>query len=343
MSKTESLDAAPKRKLARMGSHKLASVDMGAMGAFATLKAEADSIARAGVQHVLAAEDNLTPLLHNYLSGSVAKVHSDESGVAYETQNSEIYTEHGTKYADSQTGTIAWLADKENTLWVYIKIVDALKEGSPDTDGVPSFFLDSKHGQQTSQKPGGFQRLYPVINVPPAAASQAEQKRCIFAMSATQFVYVVGPPGDKLTKAVTAQVRRLYDEMTVVCKQVHVLFHWNAHSFFTYHQDSDGKVTAMVNLSHGKAEMHVAGQQMAVYDGIGSTHIFPSMVFHRSGAASRRCIKVAYFFDLEHPIDAEDEASSSGAKPPEAEVKVEVKEEANEEAKEEGGSSSTTV
>ena len=115
MSKAESPAAAPKRKLARMGSNKLARVDMGAMGAFAILKAEADSIARAGVQLVLDAEDNLTPLLHNYLSGSVAKEHSDESGAQYEEQNRETYTEHGIKYEDSKTGTIAWCASVEAT------------------------------------------------------------------------------------------------------------------------------------------------------------------------------------------------------------------------------------
>ena len=42
--------------------------------------------------------------------------------------------------------------------------------------------------------------------------------------------------------------------------------------------------------------MHVAGKDVAKYDGVGSTHLFPAKLFHRSGAAPRRCVKVAFFF-----------------------------------------------
>ena len=65
---------------------------------------------------------------------------------------------------------------------------------------------------------------------------------------------------------------------------------------FTYHQDTDGDVTVIVNLTHGEAEMHVAGKDVAKYDGVGSAHLFPAKLFHRSGAAPRRCVKVAFFF-----------------------------------------------
>ena len=80
-----------------------------------------------------------------------------------------------------------------------------------DSDGVPTFYLDCAGGKEVgSKKPGGFQHLYPVINVPAAAASQMEQKRCIFAMTPSHFVKVAGHRGDQLTAAVLTQVRLLY-------------------------------------------------------------------------------------------------------------------------------------
>ena len=109
---------------------------------------------------------------------------------------------------------------------------------------------------------------------------------------------------------------------------MHVLFHWNKHSFFTYHQDTDGDVTVIVNLMHGEAEMHVAGKAVAKYDGIGSAHLFPAKLFHRSGAAPRRCVKVAFFFQLSDQAEAQDlEAESAEVASPSTlvEVKDEVK------------------
>ena len=81
-------------------------------------------------------------------------------------------------------------------------------------------------------------------------------------------------------------------------KVIHILFHWNTHSFFTFHQDDDGEVTVMVNLSYGKADMRVAGYENAEYSAIGAAHAFASKLFHRSGTAPRRCVKVAFFFKL---------------------------------------------
>ena len=55
-----------------------------------------------------------------------------------------------------------------------------------------------------------------------------------------------------------------------------------------------------MQLTPGKSDFHVAGKgQLAVYETAGSAHMFCSQVWHRSGAAQRRTIKVAYFYEVD--------------------------------------------
>lgn len=301
---------ASKRKFTRMGVGTPKNCDMGAIGAFAALKQEADNIARAGVAHVLDKEENLIPLLHNYLSGSAAREHGDAAGVEHEENNSTVYSsllKFTNAYVDSLTGTCAERLDKEVCLNLYISLVRALKTGTDGSDGSPTFYLDAPGGadMKSHKKSGGFQKLYDSVNVPVAGLNKLEQDRCIFAMTHTHFVKMGGPAASKLYDLVGKKVAELYKVNAVAPKAVHVLFHWNSHSFFTYHQDDDGDVAAICNLSHGVAYMHVAGSEQAKYDGIGSTHIFPTKVFHRSGDAPRRSIKVAFFFSVEKEVEKE--------------------------------------
>ena len=110
----------------------------------------------------------------------------------------------------------------------------------------------------------------------------------------------------------TDKVKEIYGE-NVTMRVIHVLFHWNAHSFFTYHTDTDGDVSAIVNLAHCKSTMHVAGCHEAEYQGIGAANIFPSNVYHRSGDAPRRCVKIAIFFDRNEKIDVDSEKPDADA------------------------------
>ena len=80
-----------------------------------------------------------------------------------------------------------------------------------------------------------------------------------------------------------------------------------------------GDVAVVVNLSPGRTSFHVAGCFEAVMDGPGSGHILPTKAYHRSGEATRRCIKMVYFFDVTDPIPVGDEdaaSSSDAALPP---------------------------
>ena len=123
------------------------------------------------------------------------------------------------------------------------------------------------------------------------------------------FKSLLGVTGAQLVNWGSDQVKKACNK-TPVLKTIHVLFSFNDHSFFTYHQDNDGKAALIVNLSPGEANFHVAGKDIAVYTGPGSAHLFSTKIFHRSGSATRRCIRVALFYDLADIIDVESVSDS---------------------------------
>jgi hypothetical protein len=101
----------------------------------------------------------------------------------------------------------------------------------------------------------------------------------------------------------------------------------NDHSFFKYHQDDKGTVAVVVNLSPCTiTDFHVAGAPAhAVMQGCGKAHILPTKVYHRSGTAPRRCIKLVFFLDLIAPVVVSEEAAGSSSSGVNEEVKEEVK------------------
>ena len=332
-----------KKPFVRQSAAQTIAGDMGAMGALSYLKTEAAAMQRAGIKGLL---DNdcaaLTPILSPYLSGTAAKAHSDAVGVEHEEHNRNAFKALPDKYTNAldTTGTVALQFDKEHALNVYCKLIENLKTGSDADDGVPEFYIDSVGGKDIKKKSGGFQKLYDPINVPRPLVTKAEQDRCIFAMKPGDFGKVGGSYAKSMMNDALKHVQDLYPAKTTISlKVVHILFHWNAHSFFTYHTDEDGKVTVIINLAHCKADMHVAGSGNASYDGIGSARLFPSNVYHRSGTAPRRCIKVALFyevgFDVQEIDDCEEDEVYEG--------KGNVKEaQPNQEVKAEAAASSTT-
>ena len=134
---------------------------------------------------------------------------------------------------------------------------------------MPELYIDTAGGKDVKKKSGGFQMLYESVNVPAALVKKTEQDRCIFAMKPGTFNNIAGNHAKNMIGYATAQVKELYKERNITLKVVHVLFHWNAHSFFTYHKDEDGSVTVIVNLAPCEAGMHVAGHKYANYNGVG--------------------------------------------------------------------------
>ena len=73
-------------------------------------------------------------------------------------------------------------------------------------------------------------------------------------------------------------------------------------------------VTVIVNLAPARSTFHIAGQKEAEYKEPGDAVVLPSAVWHRSGVAQRRTVKVAYFFKLMK----KDEFDARTGEPPKA-------------------------
>ena len=292
---------------------------IGTLGSFAWLKAEADNFRRAGAQFLTEDPTRFTPLFHNYLSGVGARPHDDQDGSQYKGNNDLLYASLGKPSGWLVTGTaFVWL-HKEMILNVYMNILDHLKLGSCADDGVQKIYLDTPGGTPAAKKPTVFHELVEHVNMPVAEFSKLEHDRCIFYMSMAKFHSVAGNVSKTMSTRVLNKISNLYEE-NVSCKAVHMLFHWNAHSFLKYHQITDGDVVAFVNLSPSTATMHIAGQSEARFEGMGSMHIFPAKAFHRSGTAQRRCVMVAFVVTLEGTLYADDMGDEDNEK-----VKPEVK------------------
>ena len=315
---------ASRKKFAKMSARP--NGDMGAMGALTMLKTECSGIKAAGINWLVNSKQGVTPYLHAYLSGNSAKPHDDPNGGDWDNTNRQVYAamrdsvEPVRQIDWKSTGTLPLQVDQEAALNVWCKIVDALKPGELADDGIPKFFLDTKGGAAkkakpaTSDKSGGFANLYKTINVPSDKQKKNDQDRCIFALTPAVFFDIGGGHSRNMMSYVKDELTKLLHR-DVRLQVVHLLFHWNEHSFFKYHQDDDGDITVIINLSPGEPTMHVAGQVEATYKGIGSAHIFPSKVFHRSGDAPRRCIKIAAFYIVNASTVeiAEDDEDSGGA------------------------------
>lgn len=311
----------------RMGNPS-STADMGVMGVFQYLKSEARQLKEAGVARCLEdGEEYMTPLLAHYLNGSASRSYMDENGEDYVAHNSQHFSSMQEKdglKVDSLTGTVAAEFNAELCFNLHIDLVEKLKATDVvEEDGSYGLYLDYAGGSSKpkAKKSGGFQLPYETVNVRALRFSKLNQDRCIFGFTATEYKKVLGNRGTALLDAVKIRVGGLFKNRSVVLSQAHVLFHWNDHSFFTYHRDDKGKVAVVVNLSPcATTDFHVAGAtDRAVMKKCGQAHIVPTNVYHRSGSAPRRCIKIVFFLEIMEPVDVDEEKVDA------ADIKQEVK------------------
>tara|TARA_B110000027_G_scaffold133302_1_gene161435 strand:- start:234 stop:1535 length:1302 start_codon:yes stop_codon:yes gene_type:complete len=318
---TEEGNAKKRKVFRKQGAFLQTRNDLGTLGTLPLLKSEADAIQRDGIKYLLS---NLHELiqkhLHSYLSGTaMLQQYEDVNGYQYVGANTCVLDELAdlTSHLDVKTGTYRIRVSQEVSMNVCCKLIGLLKTGSMAADKQPTLVLDVVGG---SHKSGGFEDAYTLVNVPLPLMNKAEQERCVFAMRATQFKNITGAHGAILLKEVHQHVTQFVSPFKVLASPlVHVLFHFNDHAFFTYHTDDKSWMSVLVNLSYGSSTFHIAGrEEEAIYDGIGSGHIFPSKVYHRSGRATRRSVKVAFFFQKspDHAIDTEDSLRSVPAAVP---------------------------
>ena len=188
-------------------------------------------------------------------------------------------------------------------------------------DGAPGLILKNADAAAVAkEKRGGFQDAYTHVNVRAMRFNKPDQDRCIYGFTAAEFKKLLGSRGSALMELVKDEVSGHFTKKAPSVHQVHVLFHWNDHSFFTYHKDGKGHIAVMVNLAPAcTTDFHVAGaSEKAKMHWPGHTHILPTNVYHRSGTAPRRCIKLVFFLDLveNKKILDLDEGTSAQAAPP---------------------------
>ena len=120
----------------------------------------------------------------------------------------------------------------------------------------------------------------------------------------------------------------------------HVLFCFNAHTSYSFHQDAPDlkqKVdyTVMLMLSPGDSTMRVAGaDEDFKYEFPGAACMFDACaLFHRSGTALLRTVKLCFFVTLTDAVDVDKEPAPKEGKTevkPEPEVKQEPEEKMSE-------------
>ena len=248
----------------------------------------------------------LSKYYHPHLNGSEAKYYKDSDGKEYldkaeENVISVIGRVIGHSY-DDNIGTIPLKISAYNAFSAYLNISGRLKRTEiMAKDGLPVVKIDQIELKMPARK-GGFSGGYKLVNVAEQAFVQAEQDRVLFGYNRPDFLKQAGPELIRVYEGAVKAVEKAIDKK-VVLLQAHILFHWNAHSFFTYHADAVGTWTMVVMLTEGASTFHMAGfPESATYNKPGDCHLFRSKMSHRSGTAPRRAVKVSFFFDEAPPM-----------------------------------------
>ena len=320
----------PRKKVMRRIGQVDSVSDMGVMGAVQHLKSEVRQLRAVGYTALFQGDAPvLQSHLSSYLSGSSGRDYDDPNGGQYQEANATEYSKFGEQASafSVETGTININFNEELCFNLHCDLIEKLKTTTCDANE-PGLYLDAVGGQQP-KKSGGFQESYEVVNVRAMRFSKAEQDRCIFGMTQAEYGKILGDRGKFLARKVKEEVTETFKKVATI-HQVHALFHWNDHSFFTYHKDEKGQVAVVVNLSPCETDFHVAGMgSTAAMTKPGMAHLVPTTVYHRSGKAPRRCIKLVFFLDLAERVDlsAEEPAAAPETDAKDGDVKEDVKEE----------------
>ena len=183
---------------------------------------------------------------------------------------------------------------------------------------------------------GGWDQVagnYDAVNLPAGLSfSRAEQNATVFGMR----------PRDIKPFTKAAKLEFAYELIagaidTIMGKKgsafavphLHVMFCFNAHTSYSYHQDAPDLVgevdyTMMLMLSPGKSSMRVAGAGADFeYTYPGAACFFDACkLYHRSGTALLRTVKLAFFIRLTDAIDPEEEGEGSPIKKPKVDEEV---------------------
>ena len=203
--------------------------------------------------------------------------------------------------------------------------LDVLKKLDLSGDAKKPASFSSSNGETYS---GGFlNEGYRPVNV--AKFDKAQQDSCVFALknkaAVTNLSRALLLVTEKVAQALNTTLATQFSDKNVTVSQgeTHLVFGFNPHAHFNYHQDAeeyDWSVT--IQLSPGKSSLAIAGFEQEVdFNGCGAYGMFPAQAYHRSGTKERRTLTATIFFK-EKP-NAPNEAGPSGVEKEEVKVKAE--------------------
>ena len=148
---------------------------------------------------------------------------------------------------------------------------------------------------------------YDLVNLPPGVPFQKEeQNKVLFAVGGKAMKKLCKVHKlDYFKQLIVRYLEHDFKNHHSNVEECHVLFGFSNYVHFSYHQDSKDltsgsavKLSFIFNLSPGRSSMSVAGSQDYVYKFPGACSAFYSDLFHCSGDAEMRTVKVAFFVTL---------------------------------------------
>jgi hypothetical protein len=148
---------------------------------------------------------------------------------------------------------------------------------------------------------------YDSVTLPPGVVFQkAEQNKVLFAVEGAAMKKLCRVHKlDYFKKIVVSYLEYNFPKHDCSVPECHILFAFSNYVHFAYHQDSKDltsgsavKLSFIFDISPGCSSMSVAGYNEFVYKFPGACAAFYSDLFHASGEAEMRTVKVAFFAAL---------------------------------------------
>jgi len=270
--------------------------------ALKSLKQECDLIGTRTVAAVVADQEVLKSGLYQMMSvatyqdGPTAPTDRSNEKEREATQASwdAIVTK---QFFSAQTRTIEFFLDAARCLELSMALNRAL-ELTVRTDVVNLVGEDKAKSRRVF--PGGWDNKEGYKTVSASTFRKAEQDNCVIPISPIKmpsFFEAFPLAGEVADEAIEKVMTTLSDSHPFVLEEIHLLWGWNTHSHYGYHQDHIPMcMTLTVLLSLGKSSMHVAGAPEEAKYELGTAHLVAGNMYHRSGYTQRRTVKMSLFF-----------------------------------------------
>ena len=264
-------------------------------------------------------QGDLTPAvkkaLHPRLS-QLASSYYDEAALSTIGENADLYESLSQKGYDLLTSPSRALKLQllpDDCMSSYCEVIGRLE-----------FTMDPQRpvklaGYAGHDFPGGFDGGYQLANV--ARFENEKQNACVFAFRNKSSLAGLSKRLQRVVDAALKHVESTFasqferETFAVSVGQIHLVFGFNSHAHFLYHQDaSEYTWTITVQLSPGASTIHIAGApEDCLFESPGDAFLFPAQAYHRSGTKERRTLTMSIFFKIVRSRTPEAGTSAEGA------------------------------